>query len=46
MTAIECIAASGGALSPLLIFKAKYTHTTQIPASTPEKRKFSTSTSG
>jgi hypothetical protein len=32
--------------TPLLIFKAKHTNTTWILASTPEKWKFSTSTSG
>jgi hypothetical protein len=46
ITAIECIGASGVALPPLLIFKAKYTNTAWIPASTPENWKFSTSTSG
>jgi hypothetical protein len=46
ITAIECIGASGVALPPLLIFKAKYTNTAWIPASTPEKWKFSTSASG
>jgi hypothetical protein len=46
ITAIECIGASGVTLPPLLIFKAKYTNTTWIPAFTPEKWKFSTSTSG
>jgi hypothetical protein len=46
ITAIECIGASGIALPPLLIFKAKYTNTAWIPASTPENWKFSTSTSG
>ena len=46
ITAIECIGASGVALPPLLIFKAKYTNTAWIPASTPEKWKFSTSNSG
>jgi hypothetical protein len=45
ITAIECIGASGVALPPLLIFKAKYTNTAWIPASTPENWKFSTSTS-
>jgi len=44
--AIECIGASGVALPPLLIFKAKYTNTAWIPASMPEDWKFSTSTSG
>ena len=33
-------------LPPLLIFKAKYTNTAWIPASTPEDWKFSTSNSG
>jgi hypothetical protein len=46
ITAIECIGASGVALPSLLIFKAKYTNTTWIPASTPEKWNFSTSNSG
>jgi hypothetical protein len=46
ITAIECIGGSGVALPPLLIFKAKYTNTAWIPASTPEKWKFSTSNSG
>jgi hypothetical protein len=44
--AIKYIGASGIALPPLLIFKAKYTNTTWIPASTPENWKFSISTSG
>ncbi|KAM0708884.1 hypothetical protein Q7P35_002920 [Cladosporium inversicolor] len=43
--AIECFGASGVALPPLLIFKAKYTNTAWILASTPENWKFSTSTS-
>lgn len=46
ITAIECIGASGIALPPLLIFKAKYTNTAWIPASTPDNWKFSTSNSG
>jgi hypothetical protein len=45
ITAIECIRASGVALPPLLIFKAKYTNTAWIPASTPENWRFSTSNS-
>jgi hypothetical protein len=45
ITAIECIRASGIALPPLLIFKAKYTNTAWILASTPENWKFSMSTS-
>jgi hypothetical protein len=46
ITAIECIGASGVALPPLLIFKAKYTNTVWIPPSTPKKWRFSTSNSG
>jgi hypothetical protein len=46
ITAIECIGASGVTLPPLLIFKAKYTNTAWIPASTPENWRFSTSNSG
>jgi hypothetical protein len=46
ITAIECIGASGVALPPLLIFKAKHTSTVWIPASTLEKWGFSTSNSG
>ncbi|KAM0703124.1 hypothetical protein Q7P35_009062 [Cladosporium inversicolor] len=46
ITAIECIGASGVALPPLLIFKAKYTNSAWIPTSTPNNWKFSTSTSG
>jgi hypothetical protein len=46
ITVIECIRASGVALPLLLIFKAKHTNTVWIPASTPEKWKFSTSNSG
>jgi hypothetical protein len=45
ITAIECIGASGVALPPLLIFKAKYTNTAWIPVSTPENWRFSTSNS-
>jgi len=45
ITAIECIGASGVALPPLLIFKAKYTNTAWILASTPENWRFSTSNS-
>jgi hypothetical protein len=44
--AIEYVGASGVALPPLLIFKAKYANTAWIPASTPVKWRFSTSTSG
>jgi hypothetical protein len=46
ITVIECVGASGVALPPLLIFKAKYTNTVWIPASTPENWGFSTSNSG
>jgi len=46
ITAVECIGASGVALPPLLIFKAKHTNTAWIPPSTPENQKFSTSNSG
>jgi hypothetical protein len=46
ITVIKYIRASGVALPLLLIFKAKYTNTTWIPASTPEKWKFSMSNSG
>jgi hypothetical protein len=37
ITVIECIRASGVALPPLLIFKAKHTNTAWILASTSEK---------
>jgi hypothetical protein len=43
--AIKCIRALGVALPLLLIFKAKYTNTVWILASTPEKWKFSMSNS-
>jgi hypothetical protein len=46
ITVIECIGASGAALPPLLIFKARFTNTVWIPASTPKNWKFSTSNSG
>jgi hypothetical protein len=46
ITAIDCIGASGVALPPLLIFKAKHTNTAWIPASTPDNWKFSTSNIG
>jgi hypothetical protein len=45
ITAIECIGALAVALPLLLIFKTKYMNTAWIPASTPEKWKFSTSNS-
>lgn len=43
---IHCIGASGVALPPLLIFKAKYTNTGLILATTPPNWRFSTSNSG
>ena len=46
ITAIECVGASGVALPPLIIFRAKDTNTGWIPTSTPENWRFSTSTSG
>lgn len=46
ITAIECISASGVALPPLIIFKAKYTNTGWIPSHTPRNWRFSTSNSG
>lgn len=46
ITAIECISASGEALPPLLIFKAKYSNTGWIPPVTPPKWRFTTSNSG
>jgi hypothetical protein len=46
MIAIKYIRALGIALPLLLIFKAKYTNTTWILPSTPEKWRFSTSNSG
>ena len=46
ITAIECVSASGEALPPLLIFKAKHTNTAWIPPDTPSNWRFSTSTNG
>jgi hypothetical protein len=46
ITAIECASASGAAIPPLLIFKAKYTNTAWIPPCTPPEWRFSTSQSG
>lgn len=46
ITAIECVSASGRALPPLLIFKAKYTNTAWIPPRAPPDWRFSTSQSG
>jgi len=46
ITAIECIGASGVAIPPLIIFKAKHTNTGWIPSTTPPRWRFSTSNSG
>jgi hypothetical protein len=46
ITAIECISASGIAIPPLVIFKAKHTNTAWIPQDTPLNWRFSTSNSG
>jgi len=46
ITAIECVSASGVALPPMIIFKAKHTNTAWIPEHTPVDWRFSTSTSG
>ncbi|GAB7336127.1 hypothetical protein MBLNU13_g08914t1 [Cladosporium sp. NU13] len=46
ITAIECVSASGVAVPPLLIFKAKHTNTGWIPAQAPPDWHFSTSNSG
>ena len=46
ITAIECVSASGIALPPLIIFKAKHTHSGWIPERTPADWRFSTSNSG
>jgi hypothetical protein len=46
ITAIECVSASGIALPPLVIFKAKHTNSAWIPAQTPSNWRFSTSNSG
>jgi hypothetical protein len=45
ITVIKCIRALGVALPLLLIFKAKHMNIAWIPASMPEKWKFSTSNS-
>lgn len=45
MTAIECVSASGVAVPPLLIFKAKHTNTGWIPGQVPPDWHFSTSNS-
>ncbi|KAH0345035.1 hypothetical protein KCU83_g8029, partial [Aureobasidium melanogenum] len=46
ITAIECVHADGGAIPPLIIFKAKHTNTGWRPKSTPRDWCFSTSNSG
>lgn len=46
MIAIECVSASGTAVPPLLIFKAKHTNTGWVPTQTPADWRFSTSNSG
>lgn len=46
ITAIGCISASGVALPPLLIFKAKHTNSGWIPPIAPSNWRFSTSNSG
>jgi len=46
ITAIECVSASGKAIPPLIIFKAKHTNTAWIPTYTPADWRFSTSNSG
>jgi hypothetical protein len=46
MTAIECVSASGVAIPPLLIFKAKHTNNGWIPAQAPPDWRFSTSNTG
>lgn len=46
ITVIECIDATGGALPPMVIFKAKNTNSGWIPQDTPANWRFSTSNSG
>ena len=46
ITAIECVNAAGGALSPMVIFKAKDTNSRWIPEDAPVNWRFSTSNSG
>jgi hypothetical protein len=46
ITAIECVNATGEAIPPLLIYKAKHTNTAWIPTHTPSNWRFSTSMSG
>ncbi|KYG39993.1 hypothetical protein M433DRAFT_9451 [Acidomyces richmondensis BFW] len=46
VTELVCVSASGIALPPLVIFKAKHTNSAWIPAQTPSNWRFSTSNSG
>lgn len=46
ITAIECVDAAGGALPPLVIFKAQNTNSSWIPPNAPSDWRFSTSNSG
>ncbi|KFY29173.1 hypothetical protein V491_00149, partial [Pseudogymnoascus sp. VKM F-3775] len=46
ITAIECVDAAGGALPPMVIFKAQNTNSGWIPEGTPPNWRFSTSNSG
>ena len=46
VTVLECIDGAGGALPPLIIFKAQNTNSRWIPTNTPSNFRFSTSTSG
>lgn len=46
ITAIECIDAAGGALPPMVIFKAQNTNSRWIPQDAPANWRFSTSSSG
>lgn len=46
ITAIECVDAAGGALPPMVIFKAKNTNSSWIPQDAPADWRFSTSNSG
>lgn len=46
ITAVECVSAAGGALSPMIIFKAQNTNTRWIPDDAPANWHFSTSNSG
>lgn len=46
ITAIECVDAAGGALPPMVIFKAKNTNSSWIPQEVPSDWRFSTSNSG